>query len=277
MPSDLNFSDAWLTLREPFDHSARENDATRAAVAWSERRPTNPPLKIADLGAGAGSNLRFLAPRLAPRQHWTLIDHDRDLLARAAGRAKASFSSDKGVAVETECSDLVTGSDHPAITQADLVTASALLDLVTGDWLDSLIDLSVMRRAAMLFALTYDGRMAWRPALPDDGLILELFHRHQQRNKGFGPALGPTANDHAAARLAKHGYLSVIADSAWQLTASDDELLIRIIDGCADAAEQVAPRSIERIAAWRQRRSAAVEAKETYLTVGHTDLWATPA
>ena len=69
----------------------------------------------------------------------------------------------------------------------------------------------------------------------------------------------------------------MVADSAWQVSPADSKLLIKIIDGCADAAEQVAPRSIERLSAWRRQRSDAVQAGRTHLTLGHKDIFAAPA
>ena len=35
--------------------------------------------RIVDLAAGAGSNLRYLSPRLPFEQAWTLVDHDDDI------------------------------------------------------------------------------------------------------------------------------------------------------------------------------------------------------
>ena len=62
-PSPATFSDDWLSLREPADHRSRnmalEAELARQLIDVEEQR-------IVDLGAGSGSNLRALAPRLGP-------------------------------------------------------------------------------------------------------------------------------------------------------------------------------------------------------------------
>jgi hypothetical protein len=62
---------AWLRLAEPFDHAARS-----AGLALDLRKalPADRPIGIVDLGAGIGSNLRYLAPRLGGEQEWHLFD-----------------------------------------------------------------------------------------------------------------------------------------------------------------------------------------------------------
>ena len=63
------FAAAWLRLREPADAAARDAELVAGFAAPSERF-------VIDLGAGAGANLRYAAPRLGGVQHWTLVDHD---------------------------------------------------------------------------------------------------------------------------------------------------------------------------------------------------------
>ena len=76
-----SFSADWLALREPADHAARsEALVARVADALSGRVE----LQAVDLAAGSGSNVRYLLPRLPAVAHWTLVDHDAALLARAS-------------------------------------------------------------------------------------------------------------------------------------------------------------------------------------------------
>jgi hypothetical protein len=68
---------AWLRLAEPFDHAARSAGLVadlRAAL------PADRPIGIVDLGAGIGSNLRYVAPRLGGEQEWLLVDRREQLL-----------------------------------------------------------------------------------------------------------------------------------------------------------------------------------------------------
>ena len=78
------FSADWLALREPIDHRSRHPGLlARLADAIGARES----LRVVDLGAGTGSNLRALAPHLPPpRQTWRLVDHDPALIAAARTR-----------------------------------------------------------------------------------------------------------------------------------------------------------------------------------------------
>src|SRR5947207_1786351 len=77
-----SFSSDWLALREPADHKAR---SARLASTIADVLPSVYDLAVLDLGAGTGSNFRYLSRRLERhrRQHWLLVDHDAALLARA--------------------------------------------------------------------------------------------------------------------------------------------------------------------------------------------------
>src|SRR5262245_8239521 len=63
------FSAAWLGLREPADRAARAAAVTTFVVEALGRRSG---LRVLDLGAGTGANLRYLAERLSGNQFWTL-------------------------------------------------------------------------------------------------------------------------------------------------------------------------------------------------------------
>ena len=117
------FSSTWLEAREPWDHAARAPAVTDAALAWLAARRTDAPLRIIDLGCGAGSNLAFLAPRIAGAQHWTLVDDDPALLAEAAGRAARLA----GVTTTPRGADLAAGDLPALLGGADLVACAALL------------------------------------------------------------------------------------------------------------------------------------------------------
>src|SRR5215207_9501090 len=89
--------------------------------------------------------------------------------------------------------DLARDLSRLDLRPAQLVTASALLDLVSAPWLQALTTQTKGTAAALLFALNVDGRTHWDPADPDDAFVQGCFSRHQQRDKGFGPALGDQA------------------------------------------------------------------------------------
>src|SRR3954468_21248898 len=182
----------WLALREGADGAARSAALTRAVI---DRLAGLSPLRVLDLGAGTGSNLRYLAPRLAVPQEWLLVDHDATLLQEAKARS-IGRPSPIDWRMDTQPLDLVT-VDHPAIfVDRHLVTASALLDLVSDRWLDELAERGGAAQATVLFTLNYNGQSRCTPAEPEDEEVRALMNRHQQSDKGLGGvAAGPAAVD----------------------------------------------------------------------------------
>jgi hypothetical protein len=264
----VGFSADWLALREPADHAARSASLTRAAL---DALPSDTP-RILDLGAGTGSNLRYLTTLLAGPTHgsaptdvrpdWLLVDHDPALLARVPADPN----------VETRKMNLVTLSDASIFDGRALVTASALLDLVSEAWLRALAARCAEAGAAVLFALTYDGRIACSPEDPDDASIVELVNQHQRGDKGFGPALGPSAADAAVRCFDAAGYRVQRAPSDWRLPPEARDLQRQLIEGWAQAAAEIEPARARAIDAWRDRRLAHLAAGWSQITVGHEDV-----
>jgi len=267
-----DFSAEWLALREPADHAARSARLTRAIaerIARSTRRP-----RIVDLAAGAGSNVRYLAPYLPPRQQWRLVDHDAALLGAASRTIVPNVAT---IAADTfDLSTLDAPSAHELVDGASLVTASALLDLVSDRFVGLLSAACRSAGAAVLFALTYDGRIACTPEDAGDAGVRDLVNRHQRRDKGFGPALGPAAADETVRRLDAAGFDVDRDRSDWTLGAGEGALQRALIDGWADAAVEMAPDRAAIVAAWRARRLARLDEGTSVIVVGHEDIAAWP-
>ncbi len=160
---------------------------------------------------------------------------------------------------------------------AQLVTASALLDLVSAAWLQQLVAAATSARAALLLALSVDGRQHWAPADADDARVLALFHAHQQRDKGLGgPALGTAAGPALMAALRQAGYRVRSVRSDWQPQADAPSLALQraLIEGVASAAAEQQPAEAARVQAWRQRRQALAAASQWQ--VGHLDVLGLP-
>jgi SAM-dependent methyltransferase len=270
------FSRGWLALREPFDRAARAaGDAALAALA---RHGPPGTLEVLDLGCGTASSLRALAPRLGGAQRWCLVDHDQDLLATVP-RAMQAWAEGHGLQIEWTCrrADLATGLADLPFPQAGLVTASALLDLVSEAWLAELVARSRAAQAAVCWSLSVDGRLDFTPADPADAQVLALFAAHQRRDKGFGPALGETAPARADALLRAAGYRTVLTQSDWRIAgargADDQAMLQALVEGMALAAQEQGPAQAAAVQAWRARRLAGLAG--TQLCVGHTDVLGT--
>lgn len=269
------FDAAWLALREPADAAARSAALEdKLAGALAGRVGT---LAIVDLACGTGANLRHLAPRLPGPQRWRLVDADEALLAEARRRC-AGLRDRDGLPVDITFvqADLATADLAACCAGAALVTASALLDLVSAAWLDRLAAAIAQARSAALFALDYDGRRVCLPADPDDGPAHAAFDAHQRRDKGFGPALGPQAAAHAARALSARGLRVARARSDWRLGAREATLQGELLRGWTQAAVETAPASRADFEGWLARRFAQREAGCLQVSVGHEDLLALP-
>lgn len=283
MPAGSQFASSWLSQRERVDSQSRSSALVAGLNAWLANRDS---VTLADLGCGRGSNVQFLVPRLSVPQRWALFDHDPELLKEARGRAMQLHDArGQPVQVATHCTSLATLA-QPALLEADVVSASALIDLVSQPWIDALAAQCAEQRQALLVSLSVTGEWCFIDAEqqpldhPEDRFVRGLFNAHQQRDKGLGEALGGHAHAALAEALKRRGYSLEEAATPWQLAAGDatHEPLIRsLIEGWAAAATEQAPEAATRIAEWRTARLDAVERGQWGVWVGHHDLLALPA
>jgi SAM-dependent methyltransferase len=276
-----DFTLDWLTLREPVDHRSRSLRITQAVRDWAQARwsRTGRPLTIVDLGAGSGSNCRYLAERLPLPQRWRLVDRDPNILEAAAERLDRSRSP-RGlptttVAIELHTLDLAVADLARLVADADLVTCSALLDLVSDSWCRRLIHAAARPGQALLAALTYDGRMRWAMGDAADAAIVRLVNQHHRSDKGFGPALGPEAVPCFEGLVAETGGMGLIGDSEWVLGPDEAALQATLLPMWANAAKDIAPNEAEQIDAWLARRLETVTTIGSLLVVGHRDEFVT--
>ena len=276
------FDAAWLALREPYDHAVRSADlADRFAAA------VGPAPHLIDLGCGTGSNLRYLAPRIAGPQRWLCVDHDPALLSAARtalthwGAARGWLGRDGDdlllgrpggeIVIGFALTELVHDGLPPRSDPGGL-TGSALLDLASAAWLTDLANRC--HEVPLLMALSFDGRLAFEPEAAEDRTVRERFLAHQRSDKGFGPALGPDAARHLAEALAARGCEVALAPADWRLGPADRPLLEATLAGIVGAARAIARDPLlERWAGLRRQQLAAGDLR---LTVGHLDLLALP-
>ena len=241
----------WLELREPADAAARSEELAGRLVQHLGPGPH----VIHDLGGGSGSMGRWLAPRLPGPQRWVVHDRDERLLELAADQ------------FETRRSD-ITRLAPGNLAGASLVTASALLDLLTREELERMLD--ACAGLPLLLALTVVGRVSLSPAEPLDARLGAAFDDHQRRGGRLGP-------DAVAAAVGALGEAEVfVRPSPWRLGAADAGHTAEWLRGWVAAACEQEPALAAEAAAYEERRLAQVAAGELRVTVDHADLLVLP-
>ncbi len=253
----------WLALREQADSRSRDRAADVLLLPLLARwaQPPRTGLRVVDLGAGTGANLRWLARHLPDPagQRWTLVDHDPRLPAWAPSGTSLLRAD-------------VTALAHllPALGGVDLVTASALLDLLTGSQLSTVVDAVVAAGCPALFSLTVTGEVRLSPADPRDARLAAAFDAHQRR----GSRLGPDAGAVAVSLFRGRGWSVVEASTPWVLAGGDGPLLEAWLLGRAEPAVEHDPELAADAAAWLAERRSQLRAGRLEAVVGHVDLLA---
>jgi hypothetical protein len=280
----------WLRVREDADARAR---STRLTDAITSRLAGRAPIRVLDLATGAGSNVRHLVPNLPSPQSWLAVDQSEALLtdlrtrtvawaiargAQAHADARTCRLQGDGldVEIETRAHDLDTLDAH-LFDGRDLVTASALLDLVSASWLRGLAWQCRRVGAAALFTITYNGLSACDPSEPEDDAVRVLLNTHQRRDKGLGgPAEGPQAIATVVSAFEGVGYELARESSDWHLGPDEPEVQRLLVEGWADAATEMEPQRSPEFATWRERRLRHIARGQSSIVVGHDDVAAWP-
>lgn len=258
----------WLALREPADAEARARDL---AEALERALPVGSSWVIHDLGCGTGSMGRWLAPLLTGPQHWVLHDRDEDLLARAVADVPGPAADGAAVTVAARRTDLAR-LNADDLAGATLITASALLDILTAEELERLAGLFAGAGCPVLLTLSVVGRVELAPADPLDRRVAAAFDAHQRRPTPRGRLLGPDAPEVAAETFRRLGAEVIERPSPWRLGATHSDLTAEWFSGWVEAAcEQEAELSRER-EPYARRRLEQAHAGELAVTVGHADL-----
>jgi len=260
----------WLALRARADDLARSTRLAEAAARLAGRGP----LVVHDLGSGTGAMMRWLAPRLPGPQAWVLHDADPAILSHVDQRL-ARDELGQPITVRTRVEQL---ADLPvrAFAGASLVTASALLDVVTRDEMRAIVDASVASGVPALFSLTVTGRVRLSPRDAADAALGAAFDDHQRRGVDGRRLLGPDAVGVAVSMFAASGWRMRTVRTPWRLGGDDGRLIADWLDGWIAAAVEQRPELQSGVADYRRRRDAEIADGRLRVTVQHRDVLAWP-
>jgi Methyltransferase domain len=268
----VQVSPEWLRLREAADAAAR---ASELVAQVRQRLRANGRAVIHDLACGTGSMGRWLAPQLTGTQHWIMYDRDAGLLAHAAADLPRLATDGADVTIETRQRD-ITRLDCGYLADASLITASALLDIMTADELDRFVTTCAEAGCPVLVTISVIGRVDLTPADPLDEHITRAFNAHQRRTAGDRRLLGPDAVEAAVDTFARLGADVLVRPSAWRLDGAEEALAVEWFTGWVGAACEQRPELASAAASYARHRLSEARAGRLRVTVHHQDLLATP-
>ncbi|RAJ68885.1 methyltransferase family protein [Streptomyces sp. Amel2xB2] len=271
------YAPEWLALREDADARARA-ERLLGPLRDHLARGSAPDgaLTVCDLGCGTGSMGRWLAARLGGPQRWFMNDRDPALLEDIAARMPQRSADGSAVEVVPQQRDItqLTAGDLEGV---GLVTASALLDLLTADEVESLAAACASAGSAVLLALSVEGRVELDPYDPLDADFAAAFDAHQRRADGGRRLLGPDAVEAATAAFERNGARVFTESSPWLLGPDDRALTGQWLLGWVAAACAQDPSLEAASGEYLRRRIETCEAGGLRAVVGHRDLLALPA
>ena len=218
---------------------------------------------------------RWLAPLLPGPQHWVVHDRDADLLKVAAAGVPRRAADGAAVTVEAKESD-ITRLHPDDLAGATLITASALLDLLTEDELTQLVTVCAAAGCPTLLTLSVVGRVEMTPADPLDHRVAAAFDAHQRRRTERGRLLGPDAVALAVQELGRLGAEVLVRPSPWRLGASQADLAAEWFIGWVGAACEQEVELADETGVYSRRRLAQATAGHLAVIVDHADLLALP-
>jgi hypothetical protein len=268
----IRVSRRWLALREPADAAAR---ASELVEHLGRRLPATGRWVIHDLGCGTGAMGRWLAPLLPGPQHWVVHDRDADLLQIAAAAPPGPAADGAAVTLEAKHSD-ITRLNPGDLGDATLITASALLDLLTENELAGVVAVCAAAGCPILLTLSVVGHVKVTPADPLDRLVAAAFDAHQRRTSVRGRLLGPDAVALAVEEFGRLGAEVLVRPSPWQLGALQADLAADWFTGWVDAACEQQVELAAETGVYSRRRLAQATAGQLAVTVDHADLLVLP-
>jgi hypothetical protein len=258
----------WLAARVAADTAARAAtlktlvpDLINYLALTGDHQDT---LEIIDLGAGTGANQRWLAPQLPFRQRWVHLDHD-PIISRSLPLPDDTMIIDDSVEA---LSRLLSRGDG-----RQLVTCSAVLDVLPMAQLKAVCRAVIDNRVPALFSLTVTGTLGVVPSHPDDQPLLDAFNDHQRR---AGRA-GPEAASMAAEALRAADFDVRCQETPWQLTAASGRAFVgQVLKERLHAAVSQYPGLAEAANAWLELRRSQLALGIMRVELGHGDILALP-
>ena len=261
----------WLALREPEDAAARSLDL---ALIAAELLPDG-PIVVHDLGSGTGSMMRWLAAVLPGPQTWFLHDWNADLTEQAIHHQRPSDRDNVQISVFGRTGNLAHLSAED-VAGGSLVTASALLDVLTSEEIHTIVGACLAAHTPALLSLNVTGGVQLNPRDERDTAFENAFNAHQARLANGRRQLGRYAPSLARRLFVEAGWQVRQSTTLWRLNHRQPGLLGEWFSGWVDAAVEQEPQLRDEADRYRQDRLAQIELGDFSASVDHVDLLAWP-
>lgn len=271
MTQILEVSSEWLAVREPADANARSRELALGAAAILSAGP----VVVHDLGSGTGSMMRWLAPLLPGPQTWVLHDWNADLTELAI-EGPLPLDRDRSVISAQSRTGNLADLRPEDLTGASVVTASALLDVLTSRETHAIVDACVRASCPALFALSVTGDVRLTPGHELDAEVGRAFNAHQLRTANRRRQLGRYGAPIARGLFIEAGWQVREETTIWHLDHHRPRLLLEWLDGWIDAAVEQEPELRAAAAGYHRIRRAQIERGGLAVEVRHVDLLAWP-
>ena len=262
------FDSAWLDTRYPFDLEAR-NREVESFIRKSF--PEGKNLRVLDLGAGNGANLRYFSSRWESLRHWTLLDHNPELMKVCKSWVNAQDDLD----LELNCREGSLSSFDEVVSSADfdLVMANALFDLTTQDEFELVSATLKEYELPLLFTLNYSG-MKFYPEDSFDQEVEVSYAKHMRQSGGKVEFMGERAGPAMAEMLLQQGATVVKGESYWHISPGDRQMLNYKIGFIENALSDLYPEgpNAEKGKEWLEKRKNQLRQGNLTIKVSHWDL-----
>ncbi len=269
------FSSEWLTFREQEDLLARNSTILECVT---EHLKGTKRLNILDIGCGTGATMRALLPEIKQPQHWTLLDADQELLARARC-LNQPLVSDPNYTLETVFADLTSGFGF-LNREYSLVTATALLDLVSEAWIKKFVMALKHNNLSFYCSITPNNRIEIDPKDNLDKKVICTFNSHRYSDKGFGMSLGGHATDFTIEQLQRSGFNVSSASETWGNRHPNKSFRkifnAKLVEGISQAANNTKMIDASELKQWTDSRLSAIQNEECEIWFEIMDFIAIP-
>ena len=238
--SATGYSSNWLEQRYVMDAKSRDESITNLFI---ENLPSNKILQLLDLGAGLGSNVKYMHPKISSNQNWYCVEIDPKLIQYGLNHLSKYFEN-LGYKVILDEQNLVAIKDNRISVnyvnhsffdiQAsqylafDGILGNALLDVFTPKQLTGLFKQLQTSIAPKLFSIVYEF-MDWGDDDPLNDFFISIYHEHMQRSQKTGNALGPDTIKYITANIPFGPGQVILGESTWELDSSDSNILNHLL------------------------------------------------